>query len=791
MRDSKTFLFAGQAIQECVIVVPGFFGQAERQAMLMAARLANLKVLQLINDYTAVALNYAVFQRKNINETAQYYIFYDMGAYKTTASVVSYQLVKDKLTRETLPVVQVIGVGFDRTLGGMEMQMRLRDYLADAFNAMKKTTQNVYESPRALAKLFKEAGRVKNVLSANTEFYAQIEGLLDEQDFKYLVKREKFEELCKDLFDRVAAPLEKAIQSAGLSLDIVKQVILFGGTTRTPKVQAILKERLNQELGKNLNSDEAATMGAAYRGADLATGFKVKKFVIKDAVLFPIQVVFEKEGESGNKRPVLRTLFGHMNMYPQKKVITFNKHKEDFDFVVNYADLEFLSELERKQLGSLNLTKINLKEVGKKIKELVTENVESKGIKAHFALDDSGVFGLVNAELVLEKQNTETKEEEGTLSKLGSTISKLFSGDKDDNKVETDTTAEEKKEGETNTTSTEAPPTNGTTNSTESETGKNETKPEKPKIVTVKETIPSEITHLYTKSLDDVKFQNSVKKIEAFMELDRQKHRRETALNTLESHVIEAQMRFDMEEYSECATSNEIEEIKKQCTEISDWLYEDGMDSEVEVFEKKLEDLRKLTNEVYARHWEHNERPEALKALHSIINGSQQFLGNARNMTKETNPEKDVFTEKEVENLDKAIQETIAWREKEIEAQKKLAKNEPVRLTVKAITEKMAYLDREVKYLVNKIKAWRPKTPPKEKKAKKNDTETVAEEKEVKKNEDTKEPTKESTETPPENVQEKPEEEKPLELEGTVEEEQKIEPDATDKTTETDQHTEL
>lgn len=218
--------FSGQQITECVIVVPGFFGQAERRALLTAASLANVKVLQLINDYTAVALNYGIFRRNEINETAQYYMFYDMGASKTTATVVSYQTVKDKATRETNPVISILGVGYDRTLGGLEMQLRLRDYLAKEFNAMKKTPTDVFSSPRALAKLFKEAGRVKNVLSANANHYAQIEGLLDDKDFKFQITRDVFEELSADLFDRAAGPLHKALAAAGLTLDVINQVIL-------------------------------------------------------------------------------------------------------------------------------------------------------------------------------------------------------------------------------------------------------------------------------------------------------------------------------------------------------------------------------------------------------------------------------------------------------------------------------------------------------------------------------------------------------------------------------------
>lgn len=400
----------GQSIQECTIVVPGFFGQAERLALLSAAKLANLKVLQLINDYTAVALNYGIFNRKNFNETAQYVMFYDMGASTTTATIVSYQLVKDKVLRETLPVVQVIGVGYDRTLGGLEMQLRLRDHLANAFNDMKKTPQNVLENPRALAKLLKEAGRVKNVLSANVDHFAQIEGLLDEQDFKYLMTREKFEELNADLFDRVASPVQKALDVAGLSMDVINQFVIVGGATRTPKIQEILKKKIGMEVSKNLNADEAAVMGAVYRAADLATGFKVKKFIVKDAVLFPIHVVFERE--SGNKKSVTRTLFGPMNSYPQKKVITFNKHKQNFDFAVNYADLDYLGANEISNIGALNISKHQLTSVTKLFEEKLVEGVESKGIKAHFALDDSGIFSLVNTELILEKTVQKEVEEE-------------------------------------------------------------------------------------------------------------------------------------------------------------------------------------------------------------------------------------------------------------------------------------------------------------------------------------------------------------------------------------------
>lgn len=342
--------FARQPVKEAIITVPPYFNQAERRSVLNAADLAGIKVLQLMNTNTAAALNYGIFRRKDFNENPQTILLYDMGASSTVATVVTYQVVKTKERgiAETNPQLTVLGVGYDRTLGGLEMTLRLRDHLARAFNDMKKTKTDIFTNPRSMAKLFKEAGRVKTVLSANADHYAQVEGLLEEQDFRVQVSRDQFEQLNEDLYERVKAPVEQALKAAAITMDIIDQVILVGAGTRVPKVQEKLAGYVKRELGKSLNTDEAPAMGAVYRGADLSTGFKVKKFITKDAVLFPILVDFEREidNEDGPKtlKIVRRTLFSSMNPYPQKKILTFNKHVDDFNFYVSYGEIPFSPE---------------------------------------------------------------------------------------------------------------------------------------------------------------------------------------------------------------------------------------------------------------------------------------------------------------------------------------------------------------------------------------------------------------------------------------------------------------
>lgn len=330
---------------------------------------------------------------------------------------------------------------------------------------------------------------------------------------------------------------------------------------------------------------------------------------------------------------------------------------------------------------------------------------------------------------------------------MGSTFSKLFGGDAKEDKKDTanETVTEQEtpsssssSENERDNEATETPPSSSSedlpqaTNdtSTNDQQTKNETTTvDKPKILTIKEPIESTNELFVVKTLEDEQFDESLKRITNFEKFEREKLRRENAVNALESHVIEAQERLDREEYASCASEAEKEDILKVSGEISEWIYEDGIDADVEVFEQKLDELKKKTNEVYARHWEHEERPEALKALAGMINGSEGFLATARNISKD--PEKSgVFSEKEIDDLEKAIKEVIEWRDKEVTAQNKLARSEPIKLTVKLMTDKMAFLDREVKYLVNKIKMWRPKEKPKEKKKKKDKNETTTEESE-------------------------------------------------------------
>lgn len=254
--------FAEQTVDSAVITVPAYFSQSERRAIKRACDLANIKVLQLMNDNTAVALNYGIFRRKDFNSTGSSYLFYDMGAQSTICTLATFSVVKSKEEGyvEEVPQLTIKAVTFDRDLGGAEFQIRLRNYFMEKFHEQHPKI-DLSKNGKALTKLFREAERAKHVLSANNEYTAQVEGLIDEIDFKHRITRENFENLCADLFERVRKPIDELLKNAEVSLvrkffhfaflslnfsfqSEIQQVLLFGGSTRIPKVQDELTKAL-------------------------------------------------------------------------------------------------------------------------------------------------------------------------------------------------------------------------------------------------------------------------------------------------------------------------------------------------------------------------------------------------------------------------------------------------------------------------------------------------------------------------------------------------------------------
>ncbi|XP_002162294.2 hypoxia up-regulated protein 1 isoform X1 [Hydra vulgaris] len=732
--------FADHPMKDCVLTVPVFFTQAERRALLDAANMTGLNVLQLINDNTAVALNYGIFRASSFNETEKHVMFFDMGASHTTATIVAYSTtkVKDRGYVETVPQLVVKGIGFDTSLGGLEMDFRLRDFLVKAFKEQHKLKKDITESPRSMIKLLNEAKRVRQVLSANVDHMAQVENLFEEKNFRVKVTRDELQELCKDMFDTIQNPIKMALDASSIKMEDIEAVVLMGGGTRVPKVQEKLLEITKlQDLAKNINTDEAAALGSVYKAADLSAGFKVKRFLVKDLNLFPYDVQFFRSGDNDESpRSITRNLYNRLNHFPQKKVMTFNKKPTDFNFNITYGDHTFLSDKLKSSLDLGEVLHVSLSGVESAHQKNVKAN--AKGVKAFFNLDESGILSVEKVEAHFEKTpELIAEEEQSTFAKLGSKLSSFFGSSKsDDEKVEN--VKEEKKEEKSDSadkskedlkndeqnkkeekdekksetidskTADNSTVLNATTSKNDTSANSSaEAKPIEPVIV--KEPILLNYKRADVPAIPVDIYQTSVDKIKGYEARDIAKKARERAQNALEDYLYTFKDKLTRDDVIPLTTEEERSSIEEAFNVVGTWLEEEGFEADEKTLKKKLSDLKKVAEELQFRLDELIERPKAIAAMLQSFNISDMMQKTVRDMPDS----KEIYTEKDFKDLEKISEETKQWF---METWKKQNESDPTKKPVllsKDVYFHQAKLDRELMYLINKAKYYVPKPKPK------------------------------------------------------------------------------
>lgn len=379
-------------------------------------------------------------------------------------------------------------------------------------------------------------------------------------------------------------------------------------------------------------------------------------------------------------------------------------------------------------------------------------DAESKGIKAHFNMDESGVLLLDRVESVFETI-VEEKEEESTLTKLGNTISTLFGGGASEPTLNVTEPAQDEEEvppesgndGKGENSEDEAPKEEAAkekqedtersagednnqenTEDTGSKTDEQEEKeksgtPEAEKEVEpaakpqkkskISEDITAEliINDILNPTADDLS--SSKKKLQDLTERDSAKHEREKTLNNLEAFIFETQDKLYQDEYQLVVSEEDKEKISTKLREASEWMDEEGYSATTKQLRERISQLKSLCKDMFFRVEERRKWPDRLAALDSMLNTSSFFLRSAKLI-----PEDDqIFTEVELSLLEKVINETTTWKNETVAEQDKRSPKERPVLLSKEIEAKLVLLDREVNYLLNKAKFAKPKAKAKAK----------------------------------------------------------------------------
>ena len=255
-KDAEEYL--GTSITEAVITCPAYFTDAQRQATKDAGTIAGLNVLRIINEPTAACLAYGVNIEKNDNKI----MVYDLGGGTFDVSILD---VGDG-------VFEVLSTAGDNRLGGDDWDNRIVEWLAAEFK--KSDGIDLLKDKMAAQRLREAAEKAKIELSSMQETTISLPFITaDATGPKHLeqkLTRAKFEDLTRDLLERTKTPVRTALKDAGLEPSQIHKILLVGGSTRMPMVQALVKELMGKEPTKGINPDECVAMGAAIQGAILS-----------------------------------------------------------------------------------------------------------------------------------------------------------------------------------------------------------------------------------------------------------------------------------------------------------------------------------------------------------------------------------------------------------------------------------------------------------------------------------------------------------------------------------------
>lgn len=379
--DAEAFL--GEKVTEAVITVPAYFDDSQRQATKDAGKIAGLEVKRIINEPTAAALAYGLEGKKD-----EKIAVFDLGGGTFDVSILE---LGDG-------VFEVRSTNGDTHLGGEDFDNRIVNHFLDVFK--KAEGVDLKDDKAAMQRLKDEAEKAKKELSTTNEYEVNLPFITADADgpkhFEYSLTRAKLEELVKDLIERLAGPVEKALKDAKLQPSDIDEIVLVGGMTRMPAVVDKVKSIFGKDPLKGVNPDEVVAVGAAIQGGVLAGD--VKDVLLLDVT--PLTLGIETAGG------VRTAMIDRNSTVPTSKSQIFSTNADNQPQVeIHVLQGEREMAADNKSLGTFRLDGIAPAPRG------------VPQIEVTFSLDANGILSVSAKDKGTGKEQSITIQDSGNMSK--------------------------------------------------------------------------------------------------------------------------------------------------------------------------------------------------------------------------------------------------------------------------------------------------------------------------------------------------------------------------------------